>query len=41
MMVERMYFKIEDDAIFSKYNEIWDKIKNTLNMKFHSQPIYD
>ena len=22
-------------------NEIWNKIKKTLNIKFHSQPIYD
>ena len=24
-----------------KYNEIWNKIKSILNVKFHSQPIYD
>ena len=24
-----------------KYNEIWNRIKKTLNIKFHSQPIYD
>ena len=24
-----------------KYNEIWDKIKETLNIKFHSIPVYD
>ena len=23
------------------YNEIWDKVKNTLNIKFHSVPVYD
>ena len=23
-----------------KYNEIWDKIKNKLNIKFHSMPVY-
>ena len=34
-------FKIEDDDIFLKYNEIWNKIKKTLSIKFHSQPIYD
>ena len=24
-----------------KYNEIWDKIKETLRIKFHSMPVYD
>ena len=24
-----------------KYNEIWNKIKTFLGIKFHSQPIYD
>ena len=24
-----------------KYTEIWNKIKNILNVKSHSQPIYD
>ena len=36
-----MSFKIKDDNILVKYNEIWNKIKKTLNIKFHSQPIYD
>ena len=25
----------------NKYNEIWDKIKETLSIKFHSMPVYD
>ena len=29
------------DNILIKYNEIWNKIKRALNIKFHSQPIYD
>ena len=24
-----------------KYNEIWNNVKNTLNIKFHSMPVYD
>ena len=34
-------FKIDDDSVFLKYNEICNKIKKTLNMRFHSQPIYN
>ena len=36
-----MSFKIEDDSVYLKYAEIWNKIKSILNVKFHSQPIYD
>ena len=38
---ENIYFKIEDEGVYLKYNKIWNKIKNTLNIRFHSQPIYD
>ena len=33
-------FKIEDESVFLKYNEIWKKIKNTLKIKLHSQHIF-
>ena len=37
-----MSFKIEDDSVYFKYNEIWNKIKELLGgIKFHSEPIYD
>ena len=36
-----MSFKIEDEDVFLKYNEIWNKIKTLLGIKFHIQPIYD
>ena len=36
-----MSFKIEDEIVYSKYTEIWNKIKDILNIKFYSQPIYD
>ena len=32
---------IEDDDVLDKYNEIWDKIKNKLSIKFHGEPVYD
>ena len=36
-----MFFIIKDDDVLDKYNEIQDKIKETLNIKFHSTPVYD
>ena len=36
-----MSFKIESKDVYLKYNEIWNKIKSLLNIKLHSQPIYD
>ena len=36
-----MPFKIEDEGVYLKCTEIWNKIKKPLNTKFHSQPIYD
>ena len=33
--------EIEDNNTYLKYNEIWNKIKKTLNIRYHSQPIYD
>ena len=38
---KNMSFVIKDDDVLDKYNEIWDKIKNTLSVKFHSMPFYD
>ena len=31
-----MSFVIKDDYVLEKYNEIWEKIKETLNIKIHS-----
>ena len=36
-----MSFMIKSNNVLDKYNEIWDKIKNKLNIKFHSKPVYD
>ena len=38
---KNMSFKIEEESVYLKYVEIWNKIKSVLNVKFHSQPIYD
>ena len=36
-----MSFVIKDDDVLDKYNEIWYKFKKTLNIRFHSIPVYD
>ena len=38
---KNMAFVIKNDDVLDKYSEIWDKIKNKLNIKFHSMPVYD
>ena len=38
---KNMSFVIKDDDVLDKYNEIWDKIKEKLNIKFDSMSIYD
>ena len=38
---KNMSFKIENENVYLKYTEICNKIKNSLNVQFHSQPIYD
>ena len=34
-------FMVKNDAVLHEYNEIWDKIKEKLNIKLHSTPVYD
>ena len=38
---KNMSFVIKYHDVLDKYNEIWDKIKGKLNIKFHSMPAYD
>ena len=38
---KNMSFKIEKESVYLKYAETWNIIKSVLNVKFHSQPIYD
>ena len=37
----KMSFLIKNSEVWEKYEDIWDVIKNKLNIKFHSQPIYE
>ena len=36
-----MSFLIKNSEVWEKYEDIWNVIKNKLNIKFHSQPIYE
>ena len=38
---KNMSRKTEDESVHLKYTEIWIKTKDRLNVKFHTQPIYD
>ena len=35
-----MSFFIKNDEVWQKYGDIWNLIRNKLNIKFHSEPIY-
>ena len=32
---------VKDDDVLDKYNEIWNNIKITVNIKFPRMPVYD
>ena len=36
-----MSFLIKDDEVWDKYDKIWDVIKDKLNIKFRSEPVYE
>ena len=38
---KNMSFVTKNDDVLDKYNEIWNKIKKTLNIKLYSMPVYD
>ena len=38
---KNMSFMVKDVYVLDKYNEIWNKIKNKLKIKFRSMPVYD
>ena len=35
-----MSFKVSDDKLLKKYNKIWEKFGNLLNLEFDSEPVY-
>ena len=35
-----MSFKISDNKLLKKYNQLWKKVKNLLNIKFDNEFVY-
>ena len=35
-----MSFKVGDNELLKKYNKIWEKISNLMNIEFDSEPVY-
>ena len=35
-----MSFKVSDNKLLKKYNKIWEKISNLLDIKYDSEPVY-
>ena len=35
-----MSFKVSDNTLLRKYNDIWEKISNLMNIEFDSEPLY-
>ena len=38
---KNLFSFIKNNDVEEKYDEIWDVIKNKLNIIFHSEPVYD
>ena len=35
-----MSFKVGDNKLLKRYNKIWEKVSNLMNIKFDSEPVY-
>ena len=35
-----MSFKVDDNKLLKKYNKIWEKVSNLMNIEFDSEPVY-
>ena len=35
-----MSFKVGDNKLLNKYNKIWERINNLMNIEFDSEPVY-
>ena len=39
--IKYISFLIKDDELLEKYNEIWEKVKNSIKKEFDSEPAYN
>ena len=37
---QTMSFKVGDNKLLKKYNRIWERVDNLLNIEFDSEPVY-
>ena len=35
-----MSFKASDNKLLKKYTKIWERVRNLMNIKFDSEPVY-
>ena len=40
ILLQKMSFKVDDNKLLKKYNKIWEKISNLMNIEFDSEPVY-
>ena len=40
ILLQTMSFKVDDNKLLKKYNKIWEKISNLMNIEFDSEPVY-
>ena len=36
-----MSFEVSDNKLLKKYLKIWERVRNLMNIKFDSEPVYD
>ena len=36
-----MSFKVSNNKLLKKYNKIWEKVSNLMNIEFDNEPVYD
>ena len=36
-----MSFLIKDDKLLEKYNNVWDKVRNSIKKEFDSEPVFN
>ena len=39
--IKWIHFLIKDDELLKKYNDIWNKVSNSMKKRFDSEPVYD